>query len=1212
MSENLQTLLRMAFLNNSYDYDSMDLAINKTWMNSYSYLYGLQKSHVDYEELFYYSGETISRNAKKIGNLYLDKLLYANFDVDYDMIHVYNREEFRRSEFYNKFYSFKDLVNNPKIFNKMPIILIDDMAIWDYQIFSSKDSTTIKLPFKRQFVFYDERNNVLFGKYNTTTHEFDLDVGQEYHGRVKDTNILYVEVTEKPDGTKYKTAYIWTGEAYVIYKEDFKDWDEVIYKDHKIQVLIVDNIFYERITTNKNAIGLSKINNTITIPKSLLHERFSSDLGTMFCSIHYPNSALRGYELGSMIIPLDDNGNSYIGRLSADITNKLNSTNINIYMSFAFIQNLHAHDFYFGGNTMTMDAKSHLMVIEKETLVPYECPIAPENFIIFREKYNKEGYQIIKNNTVVNIHYPNIYSFNTETLEVGDRIRVYYFYKEELDLKYTVLFDFYFRFLMLTFNTYRSFEEIVDRIYRNEISHRYNQDQLNSFKEVFASILDYQYYNHQYNESDFLYRYLPYGDNYDKEPIEYKDETLKSWIKVEPHVLRDYVLEQKKLGETYHLFTNTLDLSTRLRYDTSVEFDGHIHKEFPDGCYVFAMQNKRDYPELLDVRVFVDGIFVQDMYQIRKLWLDYIYVPVKYVTDDSYIELEVFPSYTYRTELSFGNMKEFKHVVIDKPEEKIWPTVSDIYFTSSERPYVRYDSAFFDIVEHYKSGVDLNIYRLKSNPQFYYRRTEYEDMPTDDGPISISIYRLFDFHDNLVVTDSIVDDSSGLEYYLDPDKQRLIINSYNIVDVGDTKEHLRLSNVDIHNNDLILSLFDIVDAETTKTYDGILELIKKEELVHDILPMKDRGSYTVETTDSNYPVRFTRLDTFDVRPNSPDILNIPMTLNITKNSMRIIVKIVGDGLYPYFKLTHTDFNFSQDYIRIFRNGRLVPKCKYQFNKLYAEPTLMLLDYYEPGEEIMLDISPYRYTEVYYKEELDPHNTIIDLRDYITKPFDVRYYEVYMNGRKLSINNVFAISPYQITLVNLKSIYNLEIFERERDWEYFGTDYKEHLYYYNIEDLFNSNFITEDVKNRLIVDIINRDKDRRLNIYPNTNEEEKMDYTDIRKFVQMYNFYHSELIPKTYDNPNRLQESNDIMTNIYNLVDEAFRRKPYLESKSEEEVRRRMSYTHALLLDPDNVISDGNPNNLYYVFPVGHLEDRVPDKYLAQTPEFIVEPDIDKR
>lgn len=1151
MSSNLQNLMRMAFLNNSYDYDSMDKAIDRTWMNSYSYLYGLQKSHVEYEELFYYSGETISRNSKKIGNLYLDKLLYANFDVDYDMIYVYNREEFRRSIYYDTFYKFSDIVEHPEIFTKMPIILIDDQVIWDYTISSQKDFTTIKLPFKRQFVLYDERTNVLFGKYDEETGEFILDIGQEPHGRVKDTNMLYVEVTKDDEGNPYKIAYIWNGEGYVVHKAGFKDWDEVIYKEHKIQVLVIDNIYYERIRTNKNQIGFDYNHNRITIPKSLISNDIGDhNKGTMMCSIHFPNSANRGYELGSILLPLTDEGDNYCGVLSSFLNNKLKNFNLNIYVSFIFIKDLYAHEFYFGGDTVDIDEKSHLFIVQKENLVPYEVPIPTEDFLIFRQRWADKEYQIVKNNETIDLHYPNMYTFNSDNVEVGDRYRIFYFYKEELDLRYTVLFDFYFRFLAIAFSMYDSLEEIMDLIYRDEIEHSYPAGALYSFKDVFQYILDYQYYEHQYNESDFLYRYLPYGDNYDKAPIEYKDETLKSWIKVEPHVLRDYVLEQKKLGDTYHLFTNTISLPSRLRYDTRTEFDGINHKNFPDGAYVFAMQNTRPYPELLDMRVFVDGIFIQDIYQIRKLFMDYVYIPAHYVTEDSYIEMEVFPSYTFRTPIRFTSLTDYEHVILDKPEEKIWPTVADIYFTSEERPNIRYDSAFFDIVEHYKTGIDQVVYRPTTDPTFYYKRDGIIDKEISGEIVSVPQYSYFDVHDNVV--------------------------SYQVAE-----------------------------------YDELEQRVINGELYKDLMPSIDRGSYTAETTDYRYPVKYTRLETFDVRPNDETILNIPMTLNITKNSMRIIVRIVGDGCYPYFKLTHTDFNFSQQYIRIFRNGRLVPKCKYQFNKLYSEPTLMLLDFYEPGEEIMLDISPYRYTEVFFKEELEPGETLIDLRDYITKPFDVRYYEVYMNGRKLSINNVFAISPYQITLVNLKSLYNLEIFERERDWEYFGTNYNEHMYYYNIDDLFHSNFITEEQKNQLILEIIERDKDRRLNIYPNTNDEEKQDRDDIRKFVQMYNYYHSELIPKTYSNPVRLQESMDVMENVYDQIDKLFRKRPYLESSNDEELQRKLPYPHAVLLDPDIMVSEGNPNNQYYVFPIGHLQDRVPEEYLPQTPEFIIEPNIDK-
>lgn len=1151
MSENLQTLMKRAFLNNSYDYESMDKAIDMTWMNSFSYLYGLQKSAVEYEELFYYSGETISRNSKKIGNLYLDKLLYANFDVDYDMIHVYNREEFRRSDYYDKFYSYQTLVDHPEIFTKMPVIIIDDHVIYDYDIFSNKDTTTIKLPFKRQFVLYDERNNVLFGKYDEESGEFILDDGQSSHGSVKDTNMLYVEVTKIDEFTEHKTAYVWNGEGYSIRKDGFKDWDEVIYKEHKIQILIIDNIFYERILTNKNTLNFSVNNKSLEIPKSMITGTIGShNKGIMMLSIHYPNSAMRGYELGSALIPLDESDDKYTASLTDDIVADLRSFNLNIYISLVFVNNLFKHEMYYGSNEIKLDEYGYLLVIESDKLIPYDSPIPLEDLMIFRKEDDTSGYKLVKNNEILKLHYPNIYSFNEDNVSVGETYKVYYFYSEQPDLKYTILFDFYFRFLLTEFPTYLNLEEVMNAIYRDELNHSYSVEQLESFKQVFYKILDYQFYNHQYNETDFLYRYLPYGDNYDKTPIEYKDETLKSWIKVEPHVLRDYVLEQKKLGENYHLFTNTINLESRLRYDTATEFDGHKHQVFPDGAYVFAMQNIRPYPELLDLRVFVDGIFIQDMYQRRKLFMDYIYIPCHYVTDDSYIELEVFPAYTYRTDIKFDSLKEYKHVILDKPEEKIWPTLADIYFTSDERPDVRYDSNFFDIVEHYKTGTKVVIYRPTSDPTSYYKKDGFVDEIIDDEVVSVYKYSLFNVHD------------------------------------------------------------EVIDYQA-KEYKDLEEMVINGTAYKDTLPSINRGSFPAVTDDDTKPVKFTRLDTFDVRPNDETILGIPMTLNITKGSMRIIVRIVGDGCYPYFKLTHTDFNFSYQYIRIFRNGRLVPRCKYQFNKLYSEPTLMLLDYYTPGEEIMLDISPYRYTEVYFKEELEPGETIIDLKGYITKPFDIRYYEVYMNGRKLSINNVFAISPYEITLVNLKSLYNLEIFERERDWEYFGTDYTEHMYYYNIEDLFSSNFITESTKNQLIMDIIERDKDRRLNIYPNTNDEEKQDRTDIRKYVQMYNFYHTELIPKTYSNPDRLQESTDVMEDVYPLIDEAYRKKPYLEATVEKDIIRKLGYCHAVLLDPDIVIGDDNPNNKYVVFPVGHLEDRVPEEYLPQVPKFIIEPNIAK-
>ena len=116
MSTNLQTLLRDGLLNNSYDYTALHDTLKNTWTNSYSYLYQLQKSYIEYEERTFLSDDIVSRDVTDIGHLYINKSLEVCFDIDYDFIHVINREEFKRSRYYINRFTFKDMVNNPQIF----------------------------------------------------------------------------------------------------------------------------------------------------------------------------------------------------------------------------------------------------------------------------------------------------------------------------------------------------------------------------------------------------------------------------------------------------------------------------------------------------------------------------------------------------------------------------------------------------------------------------------------------------------------------------------------------------------------------------------------------------------------------------------------------------------------------------------------------------------------------------------------------------------------------------------------------------------------------------------------------------------------------------------------------------------------------------------------------------------------------------------------
>ena len=113
MDSELQILLHDALTNNTFDMNSVDLTLDKALKSSFSYLYYLQKAKVEYEEFMQNSNDKETREVSRIGHLYLDTLNFANFEVDHDIISTNCRERFRQSDFYDKFFHFEDMVDNP-------------------------------------------------------------------------------------------------------------------------------------------------------------------------------------------------------------------------------------------------------------------------------------------------------------------------------------------------------------------------------------------------------------------------------------------------------------------------------------------------------------------------------------------------------------------------------------------------------------------------------------------------------------------------------------------------------------------------------------------------------------------------------------------------------------------------------------------------------------------------------------------------------------------------------------------------------------------------------------------------------------------------------------------------------------------------------------------------------------------------------------------
>ena len=206
--------------------------------------------------------------------------------------------------------------------------------------------------------------------------------------------------------------------------------------------------------------------------------------------------------------------------------------------------------------------------------------------------------------------------------------------------------------------------------------------------------------------------------------------------------------------------------------------------------------------------------------------------------------------------------------------------------------------------------------------------------------------------------------------------------------------------------------------------------------------------------------------------------------------------------------------------------------------------------------------------------------------------------------------------YYYILINLsiylKSLHNLQIFEKERDYEWYGTDYTVPHYYYTIDDLFKEVFVSKDDKNQIIKRMIDAQKDEHLIITPNEDSEEVLDFTDLREFVWIPLFYWYELLPKTYVNPDRLQFSQRFLIEDYPVVYDQYKVTPDDSWRTELEKQRRENYTPVLDLNPDHYVAGGSKNivaKYQYVYCVGHPDVDVEEEYLQQAIVIPSEPDI---
>ena len=267
-----------------------------------------------------------------------------------------------------------------------------------------------------------------------------------------------------------------------------------------------------------------------------------------------------------------------------------------------------------------------------------------------------------------------------------------------------------------------------------------------------------------------------------------------------------------------------------------------------------------------------------------------------------------------------------------------------------------------------------------------------------------------------------------------------------------------------------------------------------------------------------------------------------------------------------------------EYTRVFKDGRLRSRNRYDFKYYDGKLQVRTLEALEKRATLTVDVTPYRNRLVFYQDELS--SDLVDLAEYIDKPFDIRYYDVYLNGRKLNRTNIFPISPYEIKLCGIHSIYNLEVYERDRDWEYFDLSFDK---YFTLSNLIDKSFMEKVLKNDLIHDITGDVPGN-----DNTEKREPWSRENDGKTILFALFYYNMLVFIGHLDPEQKQLNKDKIMEKYDIIDQMYR----VQNDNGEDV---YLFNPDLYYKPDNETT----RERWRVYLLGNRDpeelDQVPEK-----------------
>lgn len=614
----------------------------------------------------------------------------------------------------------------------------------------------------------------------------------------------------------YKTDYLYTNHNETI--------------NHVTDVILVENNYYRRIETNAGALNAMKSGNDYRLnPSYSSLGNFRTD-GTYVAFVEFPEDKTTS---SLMMMTHVDDEDYLVLDFSERIKSLIVNQSKNFYITLIFFPNMYEHKMKnFNSITAythpkTKELTSPIMVIERGDCEPYNMPIPTENIFALKRindsgTYNGE-YELYASDTAT-IHYPNMYTIKDENMKEGDTYRLFYFYKMGYDLHYSHLFGYYYRYLKRKMGT-GSLEEAVNKVYNEEI---YDMDvtKKDAFTGVFRKLFNYNDYNYQYDILDFTYR-----REENEQPYEYKVRKMKEFVQADTRHLISYVREQNRVTDSYFTFTKKLDLEARKRTDTSNELTSTV--KFDEPMYLFLFTNK-DTQEEMTMHIWIDGLLCMDYFHRYEYGVDYIYIPVREVTDNSYIEVEICHSFDFETDVYFPDTSTYVEVNV-AGNKHITPTLADIIMIDKEDESIIYDTDKFEILRR-RYDIDCSVDDANGDRKVEYTTLDSIKIRAKDTSVTGRAMR-FCIHKNAKYVQMNFDRTS-----------------YPLIQLGDYRFKHDMEYLRIYHNGKLMpqTMYIIKDNFDMYRIQLLFKISPGDKLALDISGPRNELLYFVEEVPSDY------------------------------------------------------------------------------------------------------------------------------------------------------------------------------------------------------------------------------------------------------------------------------------------------------------------------------------------------------------------------